>query len=272
MRFEHMRPAQIRSAIARGVPALMAIGVLEHHGEHLGVGMDGLAVVKVIELLERDNELIVLPPFWYGAASNAVAMAEGSGTVHVDAGVLAPFAEALFGGLLACGLRNIHAFIHHQTEDFTQGMPTDLAFKLGARQAIFKKLEAERGQGWWGRNDMAEYYRQKEEGTDPFSWIRIHPLMGPDLIKRFPFDHAGIGETALMMILCPEAVDRNLIATNDAWYTADAGQATPTLGDDMVRAILADMRQKIVGDFENVLGADFENDIGEALDFGVDRF
>ena len=56
----------------------------------------------------------------------------------------------MFQGLLRIGFRNIHVVVHHQTENFAAGMPTDLAFKFAARQAIFAFLEKERGEGWWG--------------------------------------------------------------------------------------------------------------------------
>ena len=45
-----------------------------------------------------------------------------------------------------------------ETENFAAGMPTDLAFKFAARQAIFSFLEKERGEGWWGADKMADYY------------------------------------------------------------------------------------------------------------------
>jgi len=83
--------------------------------------------------------------------------------------------------------------VHHQTENFTAGMPTDLSFKLGARQAIFDFLQIERGEGWWGEKEMAAYYAQHQSGSDPFNWIKGHPLMTPEIIARFPFDHAGQG-------------------------------------------------------------------------------
>jgi hypothetical protein len=66
-------------------------------------------------------------------------------------------AEELFHGLLRVGFRNIHCYIHHQTENFAAGMPTDLAFRFAGRQAIFRVLEKERGEGWWGDRGMADY-------------------------------------------------------------------------------------------------------------------
>ncbi len=153
MRYELMLPYQIRKAIAENWPVVLPLGVLEYHGEHMAVGMDTLAVVKMLELFEKEADIVILPAFYYGAASYAVAPPEGNGSVQVGGRALAPFAEELFYSLLRIGFRNIHAIIHHQTENFVAGMPTDLAFKTGGRQAIFRFLEKERGEGWWGSRD-----------------------------------------------------------------------------------------------------------------------
>ena len=147
-------------------PVVLPLGVLEYHGEHMAVGMDTLAVTGILEILERDANLVILPPFYYGAAGYAVEPPERTGTLHVDAEALLPVAKAMFTGLLRIGFRNIHVVIHHQTENFTVGMPTDLAFKFAARQAIFAFLEAERGEGWWGAESMADYYARQSAG-DP---------------------------------------------------------------------------------------------------------
>ena len=109
-----------------------------------------------------------------------------TGTLHIDAEALIPLAKAMFTGLLRIGFRNIHLVIHHQTENFAAGMPTDLAFKLAARQAIFAFLEAERGEGWWGAKSMADYYERQSSGDDPFNWIKAHPLMPSSLMEGLP--------------------------------------------------------------------------------------
>jgi creatinine amidohydrolase len=240
MRYELMLPHQIRAAIEAKWPVVLPLGVLEYHGEHLGVGMDTLAVVKMLELVERQIDVVVLPPFYYGAASYAVEAPEGNGSIQVSGERLFPFADALFTSLLRVGFRNIHAFIHHQSENFTAGMPTDLAFKSAARQAIFAFLERERGEGWWGRSGMADYYDQHASGDDPFNWIKAHPLMTPEIIAQYPFDHAGIGETSLMLALCPEAVDMGRLDAGH-WYTASAKEASAELGARGRDLILAHM-------------------------------
>ena len=247
MRYELMLPHQIRKAIEGNWPVVLPLGVLEYHGEHMAVGMDTLAVIKTVELIEKERDIVILPPFYYGAASYAVAAPEASGTVQVGGPVLSPFAQELFYGLLRIGFRNIHAVIHHQTENFVAGMPTDLAFKTAGRQAIFRFLEKERGEGWWGSDKMVDYYAGHAQGENVFNWVQVHPLMPATMNGKYPFDHAGIGETSLMLALCPEAVDAAHFADNTGWYTKGASDASAELGQKGVAMILDHLRAKLFG-------------------------
>jgi creatinine amidohydrolase/Fe(II)-dependent formamide hydrolase-like protein len=242
MRYELMLPHQIRTAIADGVPVVLALGVLEYHGEHMAVGMDTLAVTETLAILEQELPLVILPPFYYGAASYAVEGPEGNGSVQVGGDALQAVARDLFASLLRVGFRNIHFFIHHQSENFAAGMPTDLAFKFAARQAIFAFLEREHGEGWWGKEEMADYYAQHEAGEDPFNWIQGHPLMTSEIIAQYPFDHAGVGETSLMLDLRPEVVDLTRL-DNEKWYTRSAREASAELGRRGRELILEHMRR-----------------------------
>lgn len=241
-----MLPHQIRAAIEQRWPVVLPLGVLEYHGEHMAVGMDTLAVTGVLEILERDMDLVILPPFYYGAASYAVEPPEANGTLHIDAEALFPLAKAMFQGLLRIGFRNIHAIIHHQSENFIVGMPTDLAFKFAARQAIFAYLEKERGEGWWGNEKMADYYAQQAAGNDPFNWIKAHPLMSPEVLEHYPFDHAGEGETSLLMALLPEGVDLRRVS-EDRWYARSAKQASVELGRTGRDLIVGSLRRRLGG-------------------------
>lgn len=237
--FARLRPHQLQAAIAANTPVVLPIGVLEYHGQHLPSGVDLLAVTETLERL--GDQIITLPPFAYGAASHAVAGPEGTGTLHIDANAILPMAEGLFTALLKAGFRNIRGVIHHQTEGFDQGMPTDLAFRLAGRTAIMRFLEGTRGPGWWGDRGMQEYYTRQAEGADPFNWIRIHPLFPKG--AAFPFDHAGKGETALMQALAPETVDIARAGDCDHWYTGDAAEASPAMGEEGVQIALTHLRQ-----------------------------
>jgi len=245
MKYEHMLPHQIRTAIDEHWPVILPMGVLEYHAEHLGVGMDTLAVIKVVDRLEKELDLVVLPPFYYGASSAAVAPAQRNGSIHVDCYELMPFATGLFNSLLNIGFRNIHGIIHHQSENFAAGMPTDLAFKTAARKVLFDFLEKERGDGWWGDESMSDYYAQHAEGSDPFSWIKFHALMDDKIIEAYDFDHAGVGETSLLMALCPEAVDMDHF-DESKWFCRTAKDATAEYGEQAV-AMIMDRFREILG-------------------------
>ena len=245
MRFELMLPYQIKEAITKNIPIVLPIGVMEYHGEHMAVGMDTLAVTRSLDKLESQMEVVILPPFSYGAASYAVARPEGSGTLHVDAEVLAPLAEQIFTGLLRIGFRNIHGVVHHQTENFSAGMPTDLAFKIGARQAIFKFLEHIKGEAWWAAQDMRDYYAKHQSGSDPFNWIKLHPLMDAEIIKNYIFDHAGEGETSLLMALAPEGVEMDRVSENTTWYTQSAVNSSSDKGDAVTLQIVKRLLERL---------------------------
>jgi creatinine amidohydrolase/Fe(II)-dependent formamide hydrolase-like protein len=237
--FARLRPHQLQEAIAAKTPVVLPIGVMEYHGQHLPAGVDLLAVTEVLERL--GDRIITLPPFAYGAASHAVAGPEGTGTLHIDAGAILPIAEGLFTALLNAGFRNIRGVIHHQTEGFDQGMPTDLAFRLAGRNAIMRFLEATRGPGWWGDRGMQDYYAKQAEGADPFNWIRIHPLFPKG--AAFPFDHAGKGETALMQALAPDTVDMGRAGDGGHWFTEDAAEASAEMGERGVQIALTHLQQ-----------------------------
>ena len=71
MHHDRMRPAPIAAAISAGTPVVLAIGVVEYHGQHLPTGVDLLIVTETLARL--GDAIITLPPFAYGAASHAVA-------------------------------------------------------------------------------------------------------------------------------------------------------------------------------------------------------
>ena len=247
MRYEVMLPHQIRHAIEENWPVVLPAGVLEFHAEHLAVGTDTVPLVRMLELLEKEMNLVILPPFYYGAASYAVKGPEGSGTIHVDADAIAPFARQLFRSCLRIGFRNMHIFLAHQTENFVAGMPTDLAFKFAARQEIFAFLEKEHGEGWWGGKGMEDYYQKHAQGGNPFNWIQVHPLTATGLRKELQGGgHADIIETSMMMALCPEGVDMKHFS-DEFWYAKTATQASATIGREITEACLADLRKVLNG-------------------------
>ena len=242
MLYQEMLPHQARVAREKNFPVVLAIGTLEYHSEHLPFGVDGQITEGALKRLEERHreEMILLPPFYYGAASYAVSGPEnGCATIDIDSMAICKFAETLFTGLLEAGFRNIHGFVYHQTENFHQGMPTDLAFRFAGRRAIFSFLERTRGRGWWGDKKMRNYY----EGNNIFDAILIHRLAGT-VGEQFGGDHAGKVETSAMMELYPHLVRMDLHTESD-WFAQSALQASKEFGHSYI--------EDIVGHWESVL-------------------
>ena len=247
MKYLYMQPDQIRDAIKRNIPAVLPLGVIEYHAEHLPVGVDFFVCERVLDMVEqeRPNDMVLLPPFYYGTATYAVAKAENNGTVSVSPEKIIPVAEEIFRGLLTVGFRNIHCFIAHQTEEFVQGMPTDLAFRFAGRKVIFEYLDATLGKGWWGQEANATYYTG---GLNPFNYIRVHPVRTRECTKkRFKGDHAGILETSEMLAMHPETVNLDKIDDN-LWFTRTAHQATAEYGAEALKETAIDVRTILFGE------------------------
>jgi creatinine amidohydrolase/Fe(II)-dependent formamide hydrolase-like protein len=62
----------------------------------------------------------------------------------------------------------------------------------------------------------------------------------------YPFDHAGEGETSLMMALSPVAVDLSRLS-EDKWYTRSAKQASVERGLKGRDRILTWLRRALGG-------------------------
>ncbi len=223
-----MLPYQVREAIKNNVPVVLPLGVIEYHAEHLPLGTDCFTCIEAIRRVEeRHPEMVVLPPFYYGCASYAVAGPEEKGTVHVDGEHIIPVAKDIFRALLRVGFRNIHAFVAHQTEEFAQGMPTDLTFRFAGRSVVFEWLEKESGEGWWGTEKFSSYY---SGNNNPFAWIQIHTMRCGDSAKQFKGDHAGILETSEIMEIYPELVEKDRI-DGTIWFARAGADATKEYGD-----------------------------------------
>ena len=100
---------------------------------------------------------------------------------------------------------------------------------------------------------MADYYEKQSTGDDPFNWIKAHPLMPASVMEGYPFDHAGQGETSLLMALSPKSVDKSRISM-DEWYSRSAREASIELGMKGRDSILAHLRKALGVDRANAQG------------------
>jgi len=243
MRLEYMRSAQLRQAIKERVPLVIPAGTIEYHGEHLGLGCDTLVVLKTLELLEKEIPMVIAPAFYYGPSSYAVAGPE-MGTVNVDNEHLESHVRDVLWAFLEAGFRKIIVIIHHQYEEGIE-LPLTLAFKKAAAELIFRHFEQTEGRGWWGSAEEGTFYEEMGAEEHPWNWIRVIPLMHPEVQRKTGYDHAGKHESSLLWALCPEAVDMDKRKENTGWFTKAAEEASLEYGKKMVDLILAQLRTEI---------------------------
>ncbi len=65
--YQYMTPVAIQQTIARCPLVIQPIGLLEWHGNHNAVGLDGLASQRVCErVIERIGDGVIMPTCWIG--------------------------------------------------------------------------------------------------------------------------------------------------------------------------------------------------------------
>lgn len=232
-------------AKTRKVPFIIPIGTIEYHARHASCGTDTMVINGVMRELEKKSEIVVCPPIWYGVASYAVAGPE-SGTINVDADVYEQYIYNILKSMVYGGVKNIYCVVHHQTERAGL-MPMTLACHKAAKKVIMEYMEDTRGKGWWGSNDYADYYENLGSGDDPFSYIKVIPLLNAKAQEKCGgFDHAGKFESSLMYALYPENVDLDRTKENTEWFARNAVETNMELGQHMVQCALETLETIII--------------------------
>ena len=127
-----------------------------------------------------------------------------------------------------------------------------LACHKAAKRVEMEYQESVRGVGWWGSNDYKDYYENLGGGDDPFSYVKVIPLISKEAQhKNGGFDHAGLYETALMYSLYPNQVDLTKCKANTEWFTDSISKKATDplyvkkLGDFMVQNTIDALLEEI---------------------------
>ena len=244
MQLTEMLYDEICDAVARKVPFIIPVGTLEYHAHHASCGTDTLVITGCLAELEKEKEIVVCPPLWYGMASYAVCGPK-PGHFHVDEDAYANYVYCILKSMIAAGHKNIYLIAHHQTEGAAL-MPMTIACHKAAKKVTMEYMEETLGRGWWGSDDYASYYENMGGGDDPFSYIKVLPLIGAEAQKKCGgFDHAGKWETSLMLGTNPKLVDMSRLDRNTEWFAQSAREASPELGRHMVNCTLEWLREVI---------------------------
>ena len=184
---------EIEDAKKRKVPFIIPIGTIEYHAHHASCGTDTMVINGVMRELEKEKEIVVCPPIWYGVASYAVGGPE-TGTIQVDEDAYTNYLYCILKSMIYGGVKNIYCVAHHQTEEAGL-MPMTIACHKAAKKVTMEYMEDTMGRGWWGSNSYADYYENLGGNDDPFSWIKVIPAMSPAAQKATGYDRAAASTT-----------------------------------------------------------------------------
>lgn len=245
MKMVDMFYEELMDAKNRKVPLIIPIGTVEYHGYHASNGCDTMVVTGVLERLEKTKEIVIAPPIWYGVSSYAVSGPE-KGTVHVPADVYEVYVKEVFRSLIEGGWTNIYCIFFHQSEG-NGLMPMTLSLMKAAKELLMEYLEKTRGRGWWGSNQMKDYYKERETAENPLTYIKVIQLLDENAQKEVGgFDHAGKYETSLLSAVYPHAVDFSKTKLNDEWFAIPSQEASVELGERMVSISLKYLEKIII--------------------------
>ncbi|MCL2703576.1 MAG: creatininase family protein [Defluviitaleaceae bacterium] len=202
MHLIHLRPDELKTAVARNIPVILAAGSIEYHGPQNPIGTDYLIAEAVVQGIEKrmPKGCVVAPPLPFSSTMQwAGHVTEGDVDFSPDA--LYVYALELFTQLTNMGFKRIYVVQHHQGPE---GIPY-LTLRRAAAEVI--RQTALRWGHSWGRGKHADL-----PNPDIFSLIIIaHPasyaVWNDSHSEPFPFGHGGKGETQIMMAAYPETVD-----------------------------------------------------------------
>lgn len=105
MRWEDMTSPEIGALDRKRTVVILPIGSVEQHGNHMPVGTDTLLAQAVsLAAAERDPEIAVMPPPWYGFSAHHMRFA---GSVTLRAETLMAVVEDIVASVVSHGFRRI---------------------------------------------------------------------------------------------------------------------------------------------------------------------
>ena len=229
LRLEHMRPSQLRQAVAKGLCCLVPVGVIENHGNQNPVGCDAIEAQDPVVLAASEAPAVVAPTIWYGPTGFGVTGPDLA-TTDISAPAFAGYMAGVVGGLAAMGFKNIIFVQVHQGSAGPEWTSIELA--------------------------IAEFRcRLHQDGDYGFGWGLKEPCRrnAPNMEVIAPphgqYDHAGKNETSWMLHLRGQYTDLGMLRPGDypfCWHAdGEADKATAEWGRQMTEKAVDGLVQLI---------------------------
>ena len=208
MYLKHMRPYQLKKAVASSCSLLVPAGCIETHGPHMAIGHDTIIVEEICARIAKKVDVTIAPSFDYGPTGYALGSPE-DGTIDPDYTAFGNHVKAILKNFRQMGFKKIYVIIMHQGME----APLALAFKKAAAELAFEGiLEKGYPRGWWGNETL------KDEVGSVWGEIEVQPMILPTASPPAGGDHAGYNETSFLLATCPELVEQGQLDDNAPWY------------------------------------------------------
>ena len=161
----------------RKLIALLPVGSVERHGDHLPLGTDTMEAEAVASLVSEKLGAHLFPPIWYGSSPTFRKFA---GTVDVGSEALREYVKGVIGGILRNGYEVVVVVNGHGGNSYTlREVARELAYEHRGKVIVVVD--------WW--RDVAQ-------------GVRNELFEAPG--------HAGEDETSVMLHLAPNHVEMDL--------------------------------------------------------------
>lgn len=190
VRFEEMFPSEVTEALGHAPVCYLPLGVLEWHGEHNAVGLDGIKAHAVCEAAARQSGGVVVPALWWGADERE-DLADGR---YLTGGIEAGERYHVPGSMFWVRPETFRALL----QDIYEAMR-----RRGVRVIVVVA-------GHWSPRVYLPTIQASgaafREGHPETAWLLVTDQeLVPDL--PYPMEHAAGGETSLLMAIRPDLVD-----------------------------------------------------------------
>lgn len=189
VRMERSRPSQIRAALAQCPVVYMPLGTYEYHQEHLPIGLDSLTAQGICLSAASEHGGMVCPPLYYGTGGD-----------HSDM----PFTVMLDDD------KAIRTLIEHSLHGWMRNgakLTVLLSGHFANEQVAMVK-------------DIAEQWNAQGHSMQV---LGLAMNMGENIPMK-P-DHAGLFETTLLSVFCPETVDMAALPPVQPGVDPDQGKS-----------------------------------------------
>lgn len=237
MRYEMMRPGQIREAVRNKLPLLMPVGVIEYHGLHNPVGTDALITQGLVHEIERRVACVVAPTMFYGFTGEWAGGPE-LGEIHMDGEPLYRFVKPVLKAFFLQGWRRIYIICHHQGP---KGI-THLAYQRAATECTMEAGRDKFGAGWW---------QASKDGFDEGIFETFQVVSADEYAPGAGYrGHGGRDETSAMMHFHPDSVNlaELKLMTPLPYWAEDAAQSSAGNGREIAERLVAAWVAHLKGD------------------------